>query len=239
MAGTSYLRVYNQLKEQIHNGEYPIGSFLLPESALEQEFQVSRITIRKAIEMLAADGYVRKQSGVGTIVLNYRVTQNLNTLTSLTETLTQRGYDVTVTEISITVEPATQDMVRILGVRKNEKLAHVRRLVHVSGEPLGIIENYIPYHLVEGIEKDMEFKSLYRHLENRYKLHIEMSQDHIMAQNATREEAEVLQVPEGFALICVNRLCLNSGKAVIYDTLRLRHDKYGYDITLYNKERMS
>ena len=239
MAGASYLKVYNQLKEQIHNGEYPIGSFLLPESALEQKFQVSRITIRKAIEMLAADGYVRKQSGVGTIVLNYRVTQNLNTLTSLTETLTQRGYDVTVKEISITVEPANHELVKMLGVRKNEKLAHVRRVVYVSGEPLGIIENYIPYSLVEGIENRKEFKSLYRHLESNYKLHIEMSQDHITAKNADATEAEVLQVPEGFALICVNRLCLAAGKIVIYDTLRLRHDKYGYDITLYNKERMS
>lgn len=239
MAIARFLKIYHQLKEEIHNGEYPIGSFLLPESALEQKFQVSRITIRKAIEMLAADGYVRKQSGVGTIVLNYRVTQNLNTLTSLTETLTQRGYDVTVKEISITVVSASKDMVRVLNVRKNEKLAHIRRLVYVSGEPLGIIENYIPYTLVEGIEKDTEFKSLYRHLESRYKLYIEMSQDHIMAKNADAAEAEALQVPEGFALICVERLCLNSGKVIIYDTLRLRHDKYGYDITLYNKERMS
>lgn len=239
MASASYLKIYHQLKEEIRSGKPSIGELLPPESVLEKTFQVSRITIRKAIEMLAADGYVRKQSGVGTMVLNFRVTQNLNTLTSLTETLAQRGQDVDVKEISITVEPADADLVRFLGVRKGERLAHVRRLVYVSGEPLGIIENYIPYGLVEGIEKDKEFKSLYRHLENRYHLHIEMSQDHISAKNATAEEAEELRVKEGFALICVDRLCLNSGQVVIYDTLRLRHDLYGYNITLYNKERMS
>lgn len=237
MADANYYRVYNRLKEQIRNGEYPVGSLLPSEGQLEQIFHLSRITIRKAVELLSEEGFVQKQRGHGTYVLDYKVTQNLNTLTSLTETLKKRGYTVTIESMEITPIISPDLIMRVFNYAKPVKMAYIRRLVYVSGEPLCIIENYIPYTLVEGIEEDVNsFQSLYHHLETKYMLYIDMSKDHLFAMNADEATANILHVENGFALMCVDRICIRQGVPVIYDVLKLRSDRYSYDLTLYNRE---
>ncbi len=67
-----YLEVADKIKEDIFSGKYPVGSMLPTESELEELFQVSKITVRKAIELLASDEYVAKKSGRGTTVSSNR-----------------------------------------------------------------------------------------------------------------------------------------------------------------------
>ncbi len=56
-----YLEVADKIKEDIFSGKYPVGSMLPTESELEELFQVSKITVRKAIELLASDEYVEEK----------------------------------------------------------------------------------------------------------------------------------------------------------------------------------
>lgn len=236
MAEINYLFVYNTLKDKILDGEYPIDGLLPPEPVLERIFHVSRTTVRKAVEMLAEDGLVKKQRGVGTIVLDYEVTQNLNHITSLTETLVKRGYAVTVPQMTVEVVEADPSIAHIFNVEAGTRFAKIFRVVCASGTPLGIIYNYIPYELVEGIEAyESRFVSLYRLLEDQFYITLEMAQDRLSAKNADAAEARLLQVPEGFALLTVKRKCLRYGKCVSYDQLYLRHDMYSFDISLYSR----
>lgn len=59
-----YMKVYNRLKNQILSGSYPSGSFLPTESELEQIYQVSRTTIRKAVKMLSDEGIFKCTAGL-------------------------------------------------------------------------------------------------------------------------------------------------------------------------------
>ena len=72
-----YLEVADKIKEDIFSGKYPVGSMLPTESELEELFQVSKITVRKAIELLASDEYVAKKSGRGTTVLKQSSLQSI------------------------------------------------------------------------------------------------------------------------------------------------------------------
>ena len=83
MAQAAYLQVYNALRRKITSGEFAIGSLLPAEPSLEKMFRVSRITVRRAIDILSQEGYVKAQRGIGTVVLDYQVTQNLNRITSM------------------------------------------------------------------------------------------------------------------------------------------------------------
>ena len=65
----AYQRVYEALKSQIETAKYPTGTLLPPEPELEKLFSVSRTTIRKAVSMLAEEGYVYVKQGKGTSVL--------------------------------------------------------------------------------------------------------------------------------------------------------------------------
>ncbi len=64
-----YVKVYNDLKEKIISGVYQIGDMIPTEKELTEIYDVSRITIRRALTMLAEDGIVERKSGVGTFVL--------------------------------------------------------------------------------------------------------------------------------------------------------------------------
>ncbi|HBR81649.1 MAG TPA: GntR family transcriptional regulator, partial [Enterococcus sp.] len=89
-----YLEVADKIKEDIFSGKYPVGSMLPTESLLEELFQVSKITVRKAIELLASDEYVEKKSGRGTTVLSNRPYNRLSKAASFTQILKNSQYEV-------------------------------------------------------------------------------------------------------------------------------------------------
>lgn len=236
MAEPSYKFIYNCLKRSIESGEYPIDSLLPPEPVLEKVFHVSRVTVRNAVAMLENDGMVRRQRGIGTVVLNYKITQNLNHITSLTETLTRKGYTVTMPEVTIEKIEADADLAVIFGVKEKTPLAKIVRIVHASGTPIAIVVNHIPYELVEGIEKySGQTFSLYKLLEEEYYLKLDMAQDNVYAKNADEQEAEKLGIDKGFALICIRRRCIHYNRCISWDDVRVRHDMLSFDISLYGR----
>jgi len=85
-----------QSKKKIKEGYYLPGVLLPTEQELEQQYSVSRTTIRKTIGLLTNEGYLRVKQGRGTEVLDFSTTQKLNHITSVTETLVEKGYDVSI-----------------------------------------------------------------------------------------------------------------------------------------------
>ena len=67
----NYMRVYNDLKGKILSGGYAVGERLPTEGQLQDTFGVSRITVKKAMEMLAEEGLVERYPGKGTFVLKH------------------------------------------------------------------------------------------------------------------------------------------------------------------------
>lgn len=73
----AYERVYQQLKKEIIAGEYQVGDLLPTEGELGNRFNVSRTTIRKAMENLSAQRFVSIKQGHGTRVIDYRTNKIL------------------------------------------------------------------------------------------------------------------------------------------------------------------
>lgn len=96
-----YQEVSNTLKNRIISGEYEIDTMLPTENELVDEFEVSKITVRRAVQLLVDDGYVQKQSGKGTVVLSNRAFNYMNRAQSFTSLLTQKGKSVENEIISI------------------------------------------------------------------------------------------------------------------------------------------
>jgi GntR family transcriptional regulator len=77
-----YLWVCNSLKSQIETEDFKVGDYLPPEPELQKQFQVSRTTVRKAVEMLSQQGFVYIRQGRGTEILDFKATQKLGFITS-------------------------------------------------------------------------------------------------------------------------------------------------------------
>ncbi len=229
----AYMRVYNALKRCILEGEYAIGTLLPTESELEKLFSVSRTTVRKAVEILAREGFLETKQGRGTVVLDYTTSQNLNVVTSTSETLERRGYRVTTKDMRIDRVRAQAKLAGELGVQEGSEVVRVQRIQMADNVPLAIMKNYLKPEFVPGIEAfSGKFTRLYDFLHDHYGIAIDAAQDRITAKNASFEEAQMLDVPVGTALVYLSRTCYQDGVSVDVDHASIVGGRYEFEIVM-------
>ncbi|MCM3630795.1 GntR family transcriptional regulator [Paenibacillus glycanilyticus] len=89
-----YIQVMSIIKDRILHGVYPVDSNIPSEPQLEQEFQVSKITVRNAIKALVQEGYLETSSGKGTRVVRNTSSSKLSKLKRFTEVLVEEGHQI-------------------------------------------------------------------------------------------------------------------------------------------------
>jgi len=230
---SAYTIVHNQLKDSIAKGHYPVGSLLPPEPELEKLFEVSRTTIRRAVEMLARAGYVEVKQGRGTMVLDYNINQNISMITSISQTLLKKGYRVRPRKIHMEYVNADKCIANALGIDEGRQLIRLQRVQLADEVPIAIMENHINPDVVQGLERFSDsFTSLYKLLGDEYNIQLETSIDKITAKVADFMESEMLQISPGAALILMRRVTYSGGIPITYDYLRIRADKYQFEIDM-------
>jgi len=181
--------------------------------------------------MLSRDGFVAAKQGRGTEVLNYNTTQNINEVTSVTETLERKGYTVQTKSMHIDHVVASPRIAKELEIEPGTTVIRVQRIQEADNVPIAIMRNYLIAELVPNIENhNGEFTRLYDFLEARYGILIDAARDRISARAATFEEAEMLQVPIGTAIIYLIRICYSGGRIVATDHCRIVGSKYEFEV---------
>ncbi|MFP3091145.1 GntR family transcriptional regulator [Treponema sp. TIM-1] len=231
MKNPIYQDVYFKLRKLITSGEYMAGDFLPTEDKLEAIYKVSRTTIRKAVEMLAADGYIEVKQGRGTRVLDYQYTQNLNRVTSVSDTLRQKGYEVIIKDIYIDRIEASIHIAEKLGVKENTGLYRIQRVLSADTVPTAILLNYISVDLAPGLdEKSGKISRLYKFLESEFDIFIDSCVDTIFAKNADFVESQMLNIKTGSALLEIHRVTYQTGRPITYDISTMRADRYQFEV---------
>jgi GntR family transcriptional regulator len=231
-----YLWVYNSLKHQIEVEDFKVGDFLPPEPELQKTFHVSRTTVRKAVEMLAQQGFVYIRQGRGTQVMDFRATQKLGFVTSFSETLREKGVTVTQADVHVDFVPAPRRIALDLQIESNERLVRIERVTLANGTPIALMTNYLLPTIAPGIEKRIGgMTGLYSFLESEYNLVIEAATDFISARDVTDAEAQKLQIPEHSPLLVVRRITHSGGRPIEVAILLIVADKYEYSV--HTKDR--
>ena len=229
----AYVRVYNTLRGRILDGDYALGELLPPEPELEKQFLVSRTTVRKAVELLSREGLVEAKQGRGTRVLDYHTTQNINVVSSLSETLERKGCKVYCNNMYIDTVPASSRVAGELHIQPGDPVILIQRLQIADDLPIAIFKNYLIPDLVPGIQSySGKFSRLYDFLEEQYGLLIDAARDRISARSATFEEASMLDVPVGTALIYLVRVCYSGGRIVGSDHCRILGSRYEFEVQM-------
>lgn len=236
----AYMRVYNALRSRILDGEYAIGDLLPPEPELEKLFLVSRTTVRKAVEMLSQEGLVAAKQGKGTTVLDYHTTQNINQVSSVSETLEQKGIEVYCKNMFIDTVPASPRVANELQIAPGSPVIKIQRIQIADNKPLAIFKNFLIPEMVPDIQSYAgKFAHLYDFLEEHYGLQIDAARDRISARSATFEEASMLDVPVGSALIYLVRICYSGGKIVGSDHCRILGSRYEFEVHMNGRYKRS
>lgn len=228
-----YMKVYGKIKQSIRDGDYSVGDLLPPEPELEKMFNVSRTTIRKAIEMLSHDGFVHVKQGKGTTITDYKTMQNLNIVTSISETLRSKGMEVKSRNAYIDFINASSTLASDFQVKPESKIVRIQRIQLANDMPIVIMKNYLIPEMVPGIEEcTNQIYSLYKFLEDKYGIYINSATDRITAKAADFTEAEMLQVKIGAPLLYMKRICCQDGTPVCIDVLSIVAERYEFELKL-------
>lgn len=229
----AYRTVYYDLKSAIKNEVYPVGSLLPTESELEKQYAVSRVTVRRAVSLLAAEGYVKATQGKGTQVLPFATTQKLGGISSITETLKSRGFTITTQDAYVELVPATAQVAMELQIKEGEPVYCLQRVQCANGVPCALMTNYLKVNLLPEFEKYVgSFTGLYSFLEEQYHIVFVDAVERLSAISASFTDAQILRIKVGHPLLCSKRTCNTTSGPFEYSVNKLVTDKYEYSVYL-------
>jgi GntR family transcriptional regulator len=205
-----YLKVARKLMRDVQAGHYASNQALPSERALSEQFGVSRVTARKAIDQLAQHGMVIRRQGSGNYVS--QVELPLSSLSGFTAQISQRGHRPNSTWLKRQVVVANAEEQMSLGLSSNTQVVRLERLRMADDEVLAHELTVLPLDIVphpEAIEN-----SLYEYLGKTGNLPVRALQQ-IRAANATQKIADWLGVEVGQAVLYVTQVgYLASGRPV-------------------------
>ena len=226
-----YFQVAQHLEHMIESGELPMGTRLENEIDLADQLGLSRQTMRRAIEYLVGRGLLLRKRGIGTQVVQAKVTREVE-LTSLYDDLAKTGRDPSTTVVSFSTEPAPDALAAELGLAAGTPVYVFERLRFAGSEPLALMRNHVPEHLMRLSAADLEAQGLYN-LFRANGISIRIAKQSIGARAATAAEARALGERKGAPLLTMERSAYDEqGRAVEHGRHVYRASRYSFDLTL-------
>ena len=224
-----YRQLENALKQALTASQIKRGAVIPSERVLSQNLDLSRVTVRKAIEGLVSDGILERRQGAKTVVSS-RLEKSLATMTSFSEDMRSRGLDPGCTWISREISRPSPAEMMALGISGSEKVVRLRRLRTADGMPIAIELATLPARFVP--EPQAIGDSLYEYLETTGALPVRALQ-RMQAKPGTEEELRLLAAPEDTSLLIMERRCfLADGQIVEFTQTKYRGDVYDFVIEL-------
>jgi DNA-binding GntR family transcriptional regulator len=229
-----YFQVASRIEAAISDGRISPGSRLENEVALGERLGLSRPTIRRAIQELVDKGLLVRRRGIGTQVVQGKVTRNLE-LTSLYEDLSRTNQHPTTTLLLHEVTGAEAKIAEHLNVAVGAPILHLRRVRQADRVPLGILENFLPEAFTDISAAELKNHGLYQILRNRG-VAMRIARQRIGARNANPDESRLLGISRSSALLTMERTAYdNAGRAIEFGHHAYRPDLYSFEVTLVDK----
>ncbi|NLX05412.1 MAG: GntR family transcriptional regulator [Phycisphaerae bacterium] len=153
-----YQRVFAEVRERIRDGRWKAGDRIPPEPELCRQFEVSRSTIRQAVEMLIREGLLQRRQGVGTFVLDRSGPRRSVGLSDFTVQVLQGQLRIERKLIDSRLMAADEEVAARLGIATGSRVRVVQRLDTDSGQPLSTDRCIIPWPLADRLT-DFDFAS--------------------------------------------------------------------------------
>lgn len=220
-----YQQLADDIKQQIIEGKLKENDRLMTELEFSLSYDISRITVRKAIEILAEEGYVTKRQGIGTFVAAKKLNRVMNKLLSFTEMCENDGKTASTELVSLEWTWAAVSVSQYLHIEENDRIMKIVRIRKSDGEPVMLEENYFPSKYSYLMEEDLT-SSIYSVL-RRHDTTPTHAVKTVEICYATREEAEYLHVKEGQALLLHRDQVMDeAGEVIHYCKLIINPERY-------------
>jgi DNA-binding GntR family transcriptional regulator len=224
--------LYHQLAEQLSHaitaGQLQPGDPFENEIAVAERLQVSRPTVRRAIQELVDQGLLVRRRGLGTTVANSKVHRKFE-LTSLYDDLAREGRKPRTTLLDQRVAP-DERAASALDLPADTPLLHVTRVRYAGDLPLALMNNWLPPVLGDLAREDLESNGLYALLRERGVKPV-VAQQSIGARMPTKLERRHLEIRGSQPVLTMTRMAFDaSGSAIEFGDHSYRASDYTIDL---------
>jgi GntR family transcriptional regulator len=215
-----YIQISDSLLDQIESGELAPGTRLPPERTLSELFEVNRVTLRRALGRLEAQGLIIRKHGEGNYIAEPKIERQTGRLVSFTNGMQRRGLIPGAKVIEIEQRPVEAAIAKQLNVSVLTPIFYVLRLRMANQEPVMLEQLWVPVQCFPGLEcQDLNNRSVYEIMKIEYGITMTRAQRSLEPVIATQFEAELLGIEVGAPLMLERRLgfdqnenCVEFGK---------------------------
>ena len=203
-----YVQIYAIIKEKIESGEWPSDTQIPTEDELCRIYNVSKVTVREAIQELVREGCLKRQQGKGTFVSYSLPNQGLSMRARLTEDMYGEGVTVNKEILKMGVDEPPEDVRAVL--MTGEEIYYILWRKIVDGETYAE-ELFIPLFVLPDIEKEyMQGRSLYDVIEEKGMKKIFRVLQTCGIIGIKRNMTSLLHMKEGAAALLITRTLISS-----------------------------
>lgn len=210
---------------------------LAPDAAIPSErelmaaYDVSRATVRKAIESLIATGLLTRSHGKGTFVARPRVESSLH-LASFSQDMRNRGLTPSTRLLRVDAERPPPEVARSLRLGPKALAWRIDRVRLADEQPMALESGWYPRSLLPGLDAQDLSGSLYQLFQHDYDLPIDAADQTLWGESAEGAIARRLEAPVHTPLLVFRRLSSSGGRPVEHVVSRYRGDRYQLHMNL-------
>jgi len=230
-----YYKLYVDLKESLNSGKYQKGDKLPTEKELCQQYSISRLTVRRAMDELRREGFIERLKGKGTFVTGSKREEQLAILTGFTDEARKRGSETRSVVLENKLVRVPADAVELFDIPADAMVVLLKRVRFLEGEPYAIEEAYLnvgaDIRFLNITQRDMEKESLYGILRKEFNINISYAEEEMELTRLKKEEARFLRQEQDDCAIMRKRFTYTKSDICIEYVISLyRADKSKFRI---------
>lgn len=224
-----YKEIAEDIRRGILEGKYNPNEQLPLEKEMCQQYNVSRITIKKAVDELVDEGLVIKRRGAGTFVKAFDNSDvegfsMSKQFSGFTESNKNKKVESKILKFEV-IHPS-EEIATKLKMTCDDFVYYIVRVRYADDEALVIEYTYMPIGVIPGIKNDVLQRSIYGYIENDLKLKIKSAHKTIRAILPDKLEMENLAIDAGVPVLEVEQIgFLDNGQPFEYSISHHRGDK--------------
>jgi GntR family transcriptional regulator len=223
-----YYQLFKYFEKQIRSGKLQPGDALPTEMEIAEQYDISRMTVRRAISELASAGMIYTQKGKGTFVARPRLDSVTFNLNNFFDEIKQKGMNPHAELLEARIVKADEQLAQRLGIGVNSRCLYFRIVITADGEPLAYETKYTVYSKQTPILESQLIDPLLSRLAAAHSDSIPSSSKKVlMVSKATEEEAKVLGVTSGLPVFFMSQTIYDAdSKIIAWGKTIYRGDRY-------------
>lgn len=206
MTNPAYILIYNDIRKKIESNLWSVGQKLPSERALAKEYNVSRMTLRQAIQFLVRNGLLVQRIGSGTFVARKKVQEKMEGVTSFSDLIRAQGKTPSFKVVSAREIVPNDTEKEILKLKDQEKIMRIERIRFGDQVPICFEVAAVPLTFVQGFPKKGITESLYNTIQKNTGRQIGRAQQKITAVLSNEKIAQYLEIPRTSAILKLQQI---------------------------------